>query len=246
MRALGRELAKYLLDRKVKTDIAQGPLKAWLEASERPQALPSVFASMAPSESMSDRPPTLHPAQAADVDGLLELLREPAPPTKLSIDHARGQDPARAARGATTVGRQRSLPSPKPKAPLAQVPKWVWFAGPAALAFVLSLIVSLARTPARSTAHPAATAAAAPVGLAPRTKPLAAPPSQTPAPSAESTPEAVARLAAPDPTEASSRGSAPSRAPKVIRPVTARPAPAARPAARKPASRGELKNPFAH
>jgi serine/threonine-protein kinase len=246
MRAIGRELAKYLLNRKVKTDIAQGALKAWLEPSVRPQALPSLFASLAPSGNLSDLPPTVHPAQNAGVDALLELMREPVPPTQLSQDQVRAQNPvriqdaqatAKAARGATTVGRQRSIRTFKVPAPLARVPRWVWFAGPAALAFLGSVIASLARTdPPESAAAPVASAAA------PAPKPAPVPVAAEPA-------RVVARPSKPEPSP-SEPASAPASTSHLVKaPVkpVARPyAPARTAGARKQASRTELKNPFAH
>jgi len=242
MRAIGRELAKYLLNRKVKTDIAQSPLKTWLEPSERPQALPSVFASLAPSDSMSDRPPTVHPAQNADVEALLELMREPVPPTQLSQDHVQAQKvrleeaQAKAARGATTVGRKRSLPAFKLPKPLARVPRWVWFAGPAAVAFLGSVIASLARTPDAPEAPSASVSVAAAPMPAPKTVPVPAQTSHAIAHAAE--PEASA--SEPRPVATSKTAKAPAK--PASRPV----APARAGAARKQPSRTELKNPFAH
>ena len=244
MRAIGRELARYLLDRKVKSDIAQGPLKPWLEASERPAApLPSVFASLAPSGNMSDRPPTLHPAQVDGVDGLLDLLREPAPATQLSVDQVRVQGPtvrvkelhAKTARGATTVGRQRSMPALRLPAPLARVPRWVWFAGPAAVAFVGSLIFSLTRAPEPQEAP---VVRAAPVSTE-------APKPATPHPA--STSHASVRTAKPEPVAVAVAPRAADTTP-VTKPVAkpaARTATPARQGGRKQPSRTELKNPFA-
>ncbi|HEX5101134.1 MAG TPA: serine/threonine-protein kinase [Polyangiaceae bacterium] len=244
MRAIGRELARYLLNRKVKTDIAQGPLKPWLEASVRPQAaLPSVFASLAPSGSMSDRPPTVHPAQNADIDGLLELMREPVPPTQLSQDQLYAQkevriQDAKAARGRTTVGRQRSMPTFKVPAPLARVPRWIWFAGPAAIAFLGSVIASLAHTPDAPAAPAAPVGSAAAAALTP--KAALAP---TPAESSR----AVVRPSKPEPAVAEARPTTTSETAKAPTKPVARPAAATRlGGGRKQPSRTELKNPFAH
>jgi len=243
MRAIGRELAKYLLNRKVKADIAQGPLKPWLEPSVRPQAaLPSLFASLAPSGNMSDRPPTVHPAQNAGVDALLELMREPVPPTQLSQDQLRAQNPvriheaqAKAARGATTVGRQRSLRTFKLPAPLTRVPRWAWFAGPAALAFLGSVLASLARTP------DAPEKPVAPVVVA-------AAPAPKPAPSPAQTSRALVRPSQAEASLAEPRPLSPST-PLVVKgsaKPTPRPvAPARAAVGRKQPSRTELKNPFA-
>jgi eukaryotic-like serine/threonine-protein kinase len=249
MRALGRELATYLLDRKVKTDIAQGPLKPWLEPSERPAALPSVFASMVPSDSMSDRPPTLHPAQVSGVDNLLELLQEPVPPTRLSVDQSRAAsdlkrpEPARAqARGATTIGRKRSV-APPFASPLSRVPRWVWFAAPAALAFVVSVAVSLVRSPPPPPlpAVPAAETAAPPpaTALAPtaRSKPPATAPSSEPR-GAEIQPKSRAEA---EPSHAATAPLAVKSPKPAPRPVTT-----VRSGASRKSSRTDLKNPFAH
>jgi len=247
MRAIGRELARYLLNRKVKTDITQAPLKPWLEASVRPQAaLPSVFASLAPSGNMSDRPPTVHPAQNAGVDGLLELMREPVPPTQLSQDqlYAQGQvriqeatARANAARGRTTVGRQRSLRTFKMPAPLARVPRWMWFAGPAAIAFLGSVIASLARTPDAPEAPAAPVASAVTAAPVPKAAPAAAP---------AETPRAVVRPAKPEPNEAVAPPTTTSHTAKAkALPVARTAAPTRLGAGRKQPSRTELKNPFA-
>jgi len=243
MRAIGRELARYLLDRKVKTDIAQGPLKPWLQASERPpQVLPSLFASLAPGSAASDRPPTLHPAQIPGVEGILELLGESVPATQLSAGQLRVQEPevrvrerdAKAARGATTVGRQRSMPTFRLPAPLARVPRWVWFAGPAAVAFLGSLVLSLARAPEPQEPRDAnATAAAL---RSPESPKASAPPAPRHS-------ETAVRAAKAEPV---------AEAPRVVAAPPAAKAPpkpaarqSARPTGRKQPSRTELKNPFA-
>jgi serine/threonine protein kinase len=246
MRAIGRELARYLLNRKVKTDITQGPLKPWLEASVRPQvALPSLFASLAPSGNLSDRPPTVHPAQNDGVDGLLDLMREPVPPTQLSQDQLRAheqvriqgaQATAKAARGATTVGRQRALRTFKVPAPLARVPRWIWFAGPAALAFLGSVIASLARSP-DPLEKP----------LAPVVVAAAAAPKPAPSPASE-TPHAVVRPSKPEASPDEPRlATTTSHATKTPVKSLARPVlPTRSGAGRKQPTRTELKNPFAH
>ena len=248
MRALGRELAKYLLDRRVKTDIAQGPLRTWLEASERPAALPSVFASMAPSDgSMSDRPPTVHPAQATGVGGLLELLNEPVPPTRVSgadpqrLEPPRVEaQPVRNPRGATTVGRRRSVP-PKAVSPLARVPRWAWFAAPAALAFVVSGIVALARTP-EPERHHAASAVAGEAIQSPTPKPLAPAPA---VPSRKQAAEPATETREPVATTPSHSTAAPTTAVKTTKTAPRPVSTTVRPV-RKPPSKTELKNPFAH
>jgi serine/threonine-protein kinase len=249
IRALGRELARYLLDRKVKTDIAQGALRPWLDPSVRPQALPSLFASLAPSEDGTERPPTVHPAKDGDVDALLQLMGDVAPATQLSADHdARTPAEIRAdaeraraarvkvARGATTIGRKRALNSRLP-GPLAKIPRWAWFAGPAAAAFVISLGVSFARSPASEAAKVVPTAD---VTLAP--KPAPPPAAMTARPRPQPTEaEQVAAAIAPSADTSVAKAAKPS-----VRSTSAPRTSAPRTTSRKPAARAELKNPFAH
>ncbi len=219
MRALGRALAEWLLDRRVKTDITQAPVKAWLETSQRPAALPSVFASLVPGVT-SDAPPTLHPAAARDVTPILDLLREGIPATQVSIDHVR-------ARSTTTVGRRRvEGPVSGAAKTLKRMPRWAWFGVPAGIALLSAVVASFAG------------------GGADEAPSVAAPVVATAAPKAPEPPQAAAKPPEPalpvamTPPVATQVQAAEVQAPK--QPRLASP----RPAARRQPSRSELKNPF--
>jgi serine/threonine protein kinase len=219
LRAVGRALAEWLLDHGVKVDITQAPIKTWLEPSQRPSALPSVFASLVPGLT-SDAPPTLHPAAATDVGPILELLKEGIPATPVTIEHG-------PARGVTTVGRRRLDEGPMSgvaKA-LKKMPGWAWFGVPAGIALLSAIIASLASdTDVEPRPLPAPVVSAA---KAPEPAPLAAAP------------------ASPPPT--ATLTATPPRAPVAASPApVAKPARVAspRPATRRQPSRNELKNPF--
>jgi serine/threonine-protein kinase len=218
MRALGRALAEWLLDRRVRTDITQAPVKAWLEGSQRPAAQPSLFASLVPGLT-SDAPPTLHPEAARDVAPILDLLREGIPATQVSIDHLRG-------RGATTVGRRRvEGPVSGAAKTLQRVPRWVWFSVPAGIALLSAVVASFTGGSAEERPVPAPVAAAAPP-KAPEPAPVAAKPPEQPLPVAKAPPAATQ-----------------AQAPEVQAPKSTRVA-SPRPAMRRQPSRSELKNPF--
>jgi serine/threonine-protein kinase len=239
MRAFGRALAEWLLDRKVRTDITQAPLRGWLEGSEAPVAKPSLFASLVPSGEMSERPPTVHPAQGDAVGSMLDLLKEGIPAAPVSIDHVR------TARGKTTVGRRGGNFEPGygpvsiASKTLRGVPRWVWFAAPVAIAFMSAVLASLL---GGSGSHEptAAHSVTATIATAPSKLPATSNVATTvaaPAATAVTAPSAPAASAL---TTAASKASAPpARAVRVARP----PAPAHATAKRQP-SRAELKNPF--
>ena len=223
MRALGRALAEWLLDRNVRTDITQAPLKTWVEATQRPVNQPSLFASMAPGE---DSPATFHPAPDTAVAPILDLLREGIPATPVSIDHVRE------ARGRTTVGRRGGFdpgygPVSVASKALRRLPRWVWFAVPASIASLSAIVASFAA----GTASDERAVAAPSVSAAPEKALLKAP---------ESAPAPVVTTAPPSPTGSpaiAKVASPPARPAKVARP-------APRPVVRRPPSRAELKNPF--
>jgi serine/threonine-protein kinase len=237
MRALGRALAEWLLDRKIKTDITQGPLKSWLEESAAPTAKPSLFASLVPSGEMSEPPPSVNPAPDGAVGNMLDLLREGIPSTQVSIDHVRTD------RGKTTVGRRaRNFepgfgPVSVASKTLRRVPRWAWIAAPVAIAFASAIVASLA-----SGSGPDEHAeAASTVTTTPAPKPLATSKSAAvttvAAPAADTAPPAptvTAPESQPKPTAAAVKA-----APKVTRPTAP-----ARPAPKRQPSRAELKNPF--
>jgi serine/threonine-protein kinase len=224
MRALGRALAEWLLDRKVKMDIAQGPVKAWLETSLRPATLPSLFASLAPGSNASDAPPTLHPAAHASLGPMLDLLKDGIPATQVSID-------VRTSRGKTTVGRRRQEgPMSGAARTLKRMPRWVWFGVPAGIAFASAVIASLVSSSPSPEAHaaptPVATQASAP--KLPEATPKAQPTPTVVEASSDAAPHATVRVAAPPPV-------------KVAKPAR----PALRPAQKRQSARAaELKNPF--
>jgi serine/threonine-protein kinase len=224
MRALGRALAEWLLDHRVKVDITQAPLKTWLETSQRPAAMPSLFASLVPGLT-SDAPPTLHPAPDTGVAPFLDLLKDGVPATQVSIDHVQG-------RGATTVGRRRvEVEGPMSGAAktLKKMPRWAWFAVPAGIALLSAIIASLAGGSAEE--------------VRPVTPPVAA--TVQKAPEAKAAPvEAKAPVAAPAP--AAVEEAVPHVAPKIAAAPAPKPVRAGspRPASRRQPSRNELKNPF--
>jgi eukaryotic-like serine/threonine-protein kinase len=219
MRAVGRALAEWLLDQRVKVDITQAPIKPWLEPSQRPSALPSVFASLVPGMT-SDAPPTLHPAAATDVGPILDLLREGIPATPVFIDHVGG------ARGVTTVGRRRLDDGSLSGAARGskKIPRWAWFGVPAGIALSSAIIASLASgtdDQQRPVAAPTVSAAKEPEA---KPAPIAAAPALAPSTAALTATPPTATVAAP----------------------AAKPARVAspRPAGRRQPSRNELKNPF--
>ncbi|HTQ05919.1 MAG TPA: serine/threonine-protein kinase [Polyangiaceae bacterium] len=237
MRALGRALAEWLLDRKVKVDITQAPLRPWLEASERPAPKPSLFASLLPSGELSDPPPDVQLAPATAVSPMLDLLREGIPSTEVSIDHVRD------ARAKTTVGRRAPKfdpgygPVSVASKALGRMPRWGWFALPAAIAFMSAVLASRlnagpsdevsAGAPPHATASAVATVAPTPL---PATTAVAATSRPEPAPP----PPAPVLDAAPPAKPVS----------VVVKPArVAHPAPP-RPAPHRAPSRAELKNPF--
>jgi eukaryotic-like serine/threonine-protein kinase len=237
MRAFGRALAEWLLDRKVKVDITQAPLKPWLEASEGPALQPSLFASLVPSGEHSDFPPTVHPAPATAVGPMLELLRDGIPATQISIDHVRE------ARGKTTVGRRVNKfdpgygPVSVASKALGRMPRWVWFAVPAGIAFSSAVLASLLS--GNATDEHAAASALAPVHSAPPASPRPPPPAPVPLTAVtQSPPERTETL---EPVAARPPSKPAPPAAKLAR--TVRPAPL-RPVARRAPSRAELKNPF--
>jgi serine/threonine-protein kinase len=229
MRALGRALAEWLLDQKVKVDITQAPLKSWLEASEGPAAKASLFASLLPGGELSEPPPTLHPAPPGAIGPMLDLLREGIPATQVSIDVGDS-------RGKTTVGRRAAKfdpgygPVSVASKALRRLPRWAWFALPATIAFASAVVASQlggssSQSEAAASVHVEAPAAKpAPTSPAQAQVPATAAPAPSPA-TTTAAPEKVSKPAA------------------KAAPVT-RAAPAARPALRRAPSRNELKNPF--
>jgi serine/threonine-protein kinase len=234
MRALGRALAEWLLDRKVKTDITQAPLKSWLEASERPAAKPSLFASLVPSGDMTDPPPAVALARAPAAGPMLELLKEGIRATQISIDHVKDE------RGRTTVGRRLGGfepgygPVSVASKTLGRMPRWAWFAVPAAIAFLSAVVASLSNgseAPAERAARPASSAPAAAATPAPSHATSAPTPASTEA--LASTPPIATRPISPPISKTS-----PNNKPKRLAP-----APQRITSKRQP-SRAELKDPF--
>jgi serine/threonine-protein kinase len=237
MRALGRALAEWLLDRKVRSDITQAPLRAWLEASEAPLPKPSLFASLVPRGEMSDSPPTLHPGQGDPVGSMLDLLKEGIPAAPVSIDHVR------TARGKTTVGRRAGNFEPGygpvsiASKTLRGVPRWVWFAAPVAIAFMSAVLASLLGG-SGSQEHTAVDSATATSATAPSKLPATnkvATTATSPAPAAATAPSAPASAL---PTAAPKSSAPPA---KIAKPGRTGPAHAA---SKRQPSRAELKNPF--
>ena len=240
MRAIGRALAEWLLDRKVKVDITQGSLKSWVEATERPAAQPSLFASLLPGGEHSDAPPTVHPAPATAIGPMLDLLREGIPDTQISIEVGDS-------RGKTTVGRRAPKfdpgygPVSVASKALGRMPRWAWFALPATIAFASAVVAShLSGSSNDGPEH----AASAPIAEAPAPKPVATSTAVAPAPVATqrvSAPAPLTATPAPVPAPIERPAKASSAVVKTA-PVT-RAAPP-RPAAHRAPSRNELKNPF--
>ncbi len=232
MRALGRALAEWLLDRNVKVDITQAPLKSWVDATERPAAQPSLFASLVPGGEHSD-PPAVHPAPPTAIAPMLDLLREGIPATQISIDVGDS-------RGKTTVGRKAPKfdpgygPVSVASKALGRMPRWAWFAVPAGIAFASAVLASRLS----GSANDAEPAVAATTTDAP--KPLAT--------SAAVAPEVTQHASAPAPVPAPA--ALPPPVERLSKPApVAKPAPVTRTApqrslGRRAPSRNELKNPF--
>jgi serine/threonine-protein kinase len=242
MRALGRALAEWLLERKVKTDITQAPLRPWLEGSERPAALPSLFASLVPSSEMSEPPPAVRPAPAAGVGDMLDLLKEGIPPTQISIGHRTDS------RGKTTVGRRATSfepgygPMSVASKTLRRMPRWAWFAVPAGIAFASAVLASFSSAPVATERKPTSVPAAPAANPTATVKP---PSGDAPAPTA---PRIQPNGALPA-TPPVASPVAPAAVPPRVTPSTklvrmTRPAPQPHAAPKRQPSRAELKNPF--
>jgi serine/threonine-protein kinase len=239
MRALGRALAEWLIERKVKTDITEAPLKRWFETSERPAALPSLFASLVPGSETSEPPPAVRVAPAPGIGPMLDLLKDGIPPTQISIDHITNS------RGKTTVGRRAASfepgygPMSVASKTLRRMPRWAWFAVPVGIAFLSAVIAahgsgSANTEPGEPVSAPPPTA---PVSV-PKAAVIAATASKTaPASPSETVPPANA---APVTTAAQRTTTTSPKAVKVTRPAAAAP----HATAKHPPSRAELKNPF--
>ncbi len=139
IRDLGRAVAKWLVARKVKTDITKAPLDAWLHDSARERF--SVFSSLSPGSGSSDEPRA--PSTLAPPDILVVPAASAVPETQRSpglvlFDGLRVAALDAMQRLLSRPRPEAASPSPRlartaPRARPARRPSWQW----AVLAFLV-------------------------------------------------------------------------------------------------------------